>query len=129
MRPQPIVKMQKGGKKVERRFQTNCKTNFNKGDQVSYIAVRTLHQHYGTIEAILRLLGLKECEGELTITVQDGVLNVRGEIMTYHQVAFYMVRELVDELAFTAGCLATQFEAGSVTATISFSQKLEYKSS
>lgn len=125
----PIVKLHRGGKKVEQKFHAHGKTNFKKNDKVSAAATRTLFQHYATIDAILRLLGLKECEGDLTIDIRDGTVDIVGEIRTYHEVAFFAVGELVSELVFTAHCLATQFRPGSVTGTISFVQSLEYKSS
>lgn len=126
MKSRSIVKMQKDGK---RHTHVNHKTRFNKSDNgVSPMAVRMLFQHYATLEAIFRILGHNECEGDLEITIRDGVCGVNGEIMTYHEVSYRKVADLVNELVFTGRCIATQFESGAVTATFSFSQTLEYKS-
>lgn len=129
MRQTPIVTLHNGAKTVRPGFHTNTKTNFKRNESVSPTAVRSLFQQCGTIEAVLKLLALKECEGDLTITVKDGVAKAEGNIITYHEVAFFKVDELVEELCYTAECLANQFEAGKVTITISFSQTLKYKTS
>lgn len=129
MKNELIVTIQKNSDGVERRFRANSKTNFNKEDRVSRTGIRTLFQHYGTIEAVLRLIAASECEGYLQITVIDGLVKTEGNLVTYHSIAFNQVGKLVDELSFTAGCLANQFEAGTITVTISLSQTLEYMSS
>jgi hypothetical protein len=94
------------------------KMNIKKGQRGPRHEIRLIYQYFGTIEGIVHMIGLHQCDGHIELELKDGRLRKEGFLVANDAITRFAVEELVNEIEFILQRLMKDFKNSDITLSI-----------
>jgi hypothetical protein len=121
------VKLVPRTSKAGERWLAKSEKNFDKMHSVAIHHLRILHQHYGTIEAIVEIIGKMPCYGDIFLKIKPGLATLESELTANRDSVSVQLVALVLEIHVAADAIANIFTKGDGSYEARVSQTLEFK--